>query len=188
VARYLISGIDALVTDVSAVLGEHGAESVGVDDIDAVPAACAQAGPASFDGYIQLPATFTITGGHGRRPGPPLFPRRRPRPFPGDVRGPADVGARRAAGVRDGRAAPAGWPLRTTSPPAPRWSACWATPRADKPEGLRVAVLGSASTPKEIALTALGRSPEWESLTEGFSRSSYADWRVELLGMMQAEM
>jgi hypothetical protein len=61
--------------------------------------------------------------------------------------------------------------------------------RADKPDGLRVAVLGSTSAPKEIAPL-----PRWAArrsgspFPEGLGRSSYADWRVELLGMMRAEM
>jgi hypothetical protein len=59
--------------------------------------------------------------------------------------------------------------------------------RADGPDGLRVTVLGSASSAEEIALTALGRNPEWESLTDGFAGGSYADWRVELLGLMSAQ-
>ena len=188
-ARFLVSGISALVSDVRAVLGEHGAESVGVDDIDDVPAACAQAGPASFNGYIQLPAMFSITGDtavdrvhHYFRDGAlarfPAMSAALPTlaagarlvfvmgVLPPPVATEDDVAARAALVRLLGNAA-----------------------RADKqPDGLRVAVLGSASTPKEIALTALGRSPEWESLTEGFSSSSYADWRVELLGMMQAEM
>jgi hypothetical protein len=187
-ARYLVSGISALVSDVRAVLGDHGAESVGVDDIDDVAGACAEAGPASFDGYIQLPATFSVRGDtaidvvhHYFRDGVlarfPAMSAALPTltagarlvfvmgVLPPPVATEDDVAARAALVRLLGNAA-----------------------RADKPDGLRVAVLGSASTPKEIALTALGRSPEWESLTEGFSKSSYADWRVELLGMMQAEM
>jgi hypothetical protein len=187
-ARYLVSGISTLVSDVRAVLAEHGAESVGVDHIEDVPAACAEAGPASFDGYIQLPATFSVRGDtaidvvhHYFRDGVlarfPAMSAALPTlasgarlvfvmgVLPPPVATEDDVAARAALVRLLGNAA-----------------------RADKPDGLRVAVLGSASTPKEIALTALGRSPEWESLTEGFSKSSYADWRVELLGMMQAEM
>ena len=37
------------------------------------------------------------------------------------------------------------------------------------------------------AMEALGRNPEWESLTDGFAGGSYADWRVELLGLMSAQ-
>jgi len=60
--RYLVSGIAQLVSDVAAVLGELGAEVVEVDDIDDVPRVCADAGPGAFDGYVQLPATFTVQG------------------------------------------------------------------------------------------------------------------------------
>src|SRR3954465_8606736 len=60
--RYLVSGIAELVSDVAAVLREQGAEVVEVGDIDDVPQACADAGPGAFDGYVQLPASFTIEG------------------------------------------------------------------------------------------------------------------------------
>src|SRR4029450_536001 len=32
------------------------------DDIHDVPRACTEAGPGAFDGYIQLPASFTVQG------------------------------------------------------------------------------------------------------------------------------
>ena len=60
--RYLVSGIAALVSDVAAVLREHGAEVVEVDDIGDVPRVCADAGAGAFDGYVQLPASFTVEG------------------------------------------------------------------------------------------------------------------------------
>ena len=59
---YLVSGIGSFVADVGAVLTEHGAQYVGVDDIADVPAACAAAGSGAFDGYVQLPATFQVQG------------------------------------------------------------------------------------------------------------------------------
>jgi hypothetical protein len=59
--------------------------------------------------------------------------------------------------------------------------------RADAGEGLRVISLGSGSTAKEIALTALGRSADVEALTARPSDQSYDEWRIELLGMMWAE-
>ena len=60
--RFLISGIPALVADVAAVLKDDGSEAVEVGDIDDVPRVCADAGPEAFDGYIQLPASFTVQG------------------------------------------------------------------------------------------------------------------------------
>ncbi len=60
--RYLVSGIAELVAAVAAVIRAHGSTVVEVDDIEKVPAACADAGPGAFDGYVQLPATFTVAG------------------------------------------------------------------------------------------------------------------------------
>lgn len=187
-ARFLVSGIGSLVADVGAVLQEHGAEFVGVDDIADVPAACAEAAPGTFDGYVQLPATFTVRGDtaveavhHYFRDGVlarfpavaaalPTLTRDAQIVFvmgvlPPEVSTEHDVAARGALVRQLGTAA-----------------------RADKPDGLRIAVLGSESTPKEIALTALGRHPEWDTATAGFAGGSYADWRVELLGMMRTNV
>ena len=57
--------------------------------------------------------------------------------------------------------------------------------RADGPDGLRVQFLGSGATPDEIAASVLGThvdAPDQEP------DGSYADWRVELLGMMSAQL
>ena len=185
--HFLISGIPALVGDVAAVLRENGSTAVEVPDIADVPRSCAEA-EQLFDGYVQLPATFTVSGDSAvarvhhffadgvlaRFPAvaaalPTLANDARltfvTGVLPPDVSTEDDVEARAAL-------------VRVLSRAA----------RADGPAGLRVSMLGSESTPKEIALTALGRSPEWEALADDVDGTSYADWRVELLGMMSAEM
>ena len=182
---YLVSGIGSFVADVGAVLTEHGAQYVGVDDIADVPAACTAAGAGTFDGYVQLPATFQVQGDtaveavhHYFRDGVlarfPAMTAALPSLVPGahvvfvmgvlppEVSTEHDVAARGALVRLLGTAA-----------------------RADKPEGLRVAVLGSDTTAKEVAHTVLGRHPEWDAQTTGLASGSYADWRVELLGMMR---
>jgi hypothetical protein len=184
--RYLVSGIAQLVSDVAAVLGELGAEAVEVDDIDDVPRVCADAGPAAFDGYVQLPATFTVQGDTAvtrvhhffadgvlaRFPAvaaalPSLKPEARltfvTGVLPGDVSTDDDVAARSALIGVLGHAA-----------------------RADAGEGLRVTSLGSGASAKEIALAALGRGGELAP-TGGMSDESYDEWRMELLGIMWAE-
>ena len=187
-ARYLVSGIAQLVSDVAAALRERGAEVVEVDDIADVPSACAEAGSGGFDGYVQLPASFEVQGDtavdrvhHFFADGVlARFPAVRavlpvltgdPRitfvmgVLPPEVSTDDDVAARSALVRVLARAA-----------------------QADRPEGLRISVMRSGSSAEEIALTALGRSPEWEALAAGPSNGSYADWRVEILGMMRAEM
>jgi hypothetical protein len=184
--HFLISGIAELVAGVATALRENGGSAVEVDDIADVPRVCAEA-DRTFDGYIQLPATFTVTGDSAvgrihhffsdgvlaRFPAisaalPTLAPDARITfvmgVLPPEVSTDDDVSARAALVRVLGHAA-----------------------RADGPTGLRVSMLGSGSTPKEIALTALGRNPEWESVTADFAGGSYADWRVELLGMMSAQ-
>jgi hypothetical protein len=184
--RYLVSGIAELVADVAAVLREHNAEVVTVDDIADVPGVCAEAGPEAFDGYVQLPASFTVQGGTAvarvhhffaegvlaRFPAvsaalPTLKPEARltfvTGVLPGDLSTENDVAARAALVRILGQAA-----------------------QADAANGLRVCTLGSGASPKEIALTALGRNSDARSLSTA-SDESYAEWRMELLSVMWAE-
>ena len=183
--RYLVSGIAALVSDVAAVLREHDAEVVEVDDIDDVPRACSEAGPRAFDGYVQLPASFTVQGDSAvnrvhhffaegvlaRFPAvaaalPSLKPDARltfvTGVLPKDVSTEDDVAARAALLRILGRAA-----------------------QADAANGLRVCTVGSGATAKDIALTALGRGSHAGSFTT--EPDEYSEWRIELLGMMWAE-
>jgi NAD(P)-dependent dehydrogenase (short-subunit alcohol dehydrogenase family) len=185
--HFLISGIPALVGDVAAVLRENGSTAVEVHDVDGVQRACVEA-ERSFDGYIQLPATFTVSGDtaiarvhHYFSAGvlarfravaaalPQLGPGARitfvTGVLPPGVNTDDDIAARAALIRVLGHAA-----------------------RADGPADLGVSMVEPGATPKEIALTALGRNPEREALSRGVDDSSYADWRVELLGMMSAEM
>ena len=184
--RILVSGIAELVSDVAAVLREQDAEVVTVDDIADVPGVCADAGPEAFDGYVQLPASFTVQGDTAvarvhhfyaegvlaRFPAvaaalPTLKPEARltfvTGVLPGDLSTEDDVTARAALVRVLGRAA-----------------------QADTANGLRVCTLSSSATPKEIALTALGRNTDTRSFTTA-SEESYAEWRMELLGVMWAE-
>jgi hypothetical protein len=186
--RYLVSGIAALAADVAAVLREQGAEAVVVDDIADVPKACAEAGPGAFDGYVQLPATFSVAGdtavarvhhffAEGVLARFPAVSAALPALVPGAARltfvmgvlppevDTADDVAARAALVRIlARAA-----------------------RADRADGLRVVVLDSGSSAKDIALSALGRGGHRPSMDEDPSEENVADWRMELLGMVWAE-
>ena len=183
--RYLVSGIAQLVSDVAAVLREHDADVVEVADLADLPEVCADAGPASFDGYIQLPASFTVEGDTAvtrvhhffaegvlaRFPAvaaalPALKPDSRltfvTGVLPADVSTEDDVAARAALVRILGQAA-----------------------QADAANGLRISTVGSGSTAKDIALTALGRSSGGESSTT--EPDDYGEWRIELLGMMWAE-
>jgi hypothetical protein len=183
--RYLVSGIAELVSDVAAVLREHDAEVVEVNDLADVARVCGDAGPASFDGYVQLPASFTVQGDTAvervhhffadgvlaRFPAvaaalPSLRPDSRltfvTGVLPQDVSTEDDVAARAALLRILGQAA-----------------------QADAANGLRVCTVGSGTTPKDIALTALGRNSTAGSFTS--EPVEYSEWRIELLGMMWAE-
>jgi hypothetical protein len=187
-ARYLVSGIAQLVSDVAAALREHGADVVEVDDIADVPRACAEAGSGGFDGYVQLASSFDVRGDTAVDRVHHFFADGVLARFPavravlpvltGDARITFVMGVLPPEVSTDDDVAARAALVRVLAHAA----------RADRPEGLRVSVMGSGSSAKEIALTALGRNPEWETLAAGPSNGSYADWRVELLGMMRAEM
>jgi hypothetical protein len=60
--------------------------------------------------------------------------------------------------------------------------------RADRPDGsLAIRVLDSGTPAEKIALVALGLDPERHDLDERLATLSYADWRVELLGLVALE-
>lgn len=186
--HFLVSGIGELAAKVAAELREQGSTAVEVDDIAEVPRACVEAGAAAFDGYVQLPATFTVRGSTAvdrvhhffadgvlaRFPAmSAALPALRSGArltfvmgvLPPEVSTDDDVAARGALVRVLGHAA-----------------------RADGPADLRVSVLGSGASAHDIALTAVGRNPEVEALTADLAEGSYADWRAELLGMISAEM
>jgi hypothetical protein len=185
--HFLISGIPDLVARTGAALEQHGSTFVGVDDIDDVPAVCARTVPSSFDGYIQLPATFTVAGDTAIR---------RIHHFFGEgvlARFPAMTAALPAlrAGARITFVMGVLPPEVSTDDDVAARAALVRVlghgARADGPPGLRIQVLGSDSDPQQIALAALGRNVEVEALAADLD-GSYADWRVELLGMVSAEM
>jgi hypothetical protein len=187
-ARFLVSGKSELAAEVAAALRAEGAEAVEVGDLDALTRVCAAAGPRAFDGYVQLPARFTVEGDsavervrHYIAGGvlarftavaavlPSLVPNARitfvTGALPPEVSTEDEATARRALVRVLGHAA-----------------------RADAPDGLRVDVLSPTSSSREVALTALGRNPRWEALAAGDSGESYTDWRAEVLGLISAEM
>jgi hypothetical protein len=180
-----VSGTFQLVSDIASVLREHDTEVVEVDDLADMPRVCAEAGAGAFDGYVQLPAAFTVQGDAAvarvhrffadgmlaRFPAvaaalPGLKPGARltfvTGVLPQDVSTEDDVAARGALIRILGQAA-----------------------QADAANGMRVCTLGSGATAKDIALTALGRRSDAESFTS--EPDEYSEWRIELLGMMWAE-
>ena len=183
----LVSGAPERVGAVSAVLRAHDCTVVEVDDLERVPQACAEAGEGAFDAYVQLPAYFGIEGRTAlerlhhfyvagvlaRFPAmnaavPALKPGGRIMvvawPLPAEVATDDDIEARRAL-------------YRVLAHGA----------QADAGNDLVVRVLGSSTSPEDIALAALGKESTRPTSVEGLSSVSYADWRVELLGLVSVE-
>jgi hypothetical protein len=182
----LVSGIGELIEPVADALRAQSSTVVVVGEVAEVAAAAKEAGPRAFDGYVQLPARFGLLGDTAvdrihhfvvyglmaRFPAmsaalPALAPGAQiafvPAVLPAEVATDDDVQARAAL-------------LRVLARAA----------RADGPDGLRTHFLGSGATPDEIAASVLGRGPKHEEHVPVELDRSYADWRVELLGMMSA--
>jgi len=187
-AAVLVSGAAGQVAEVAAALRSRGAEVTEVTDLDRVPAVAAEAGSGAFDSYVQLPATFAVTGRSAiervhhfyadgvlaRFPAlaaalTAMTPSSRVTfvlgHLPVEVATQDDRDARRAL-------------VRVLSYAA----------RADSSDGdLAVRILDIGSTADEIALVALGRDPAREGLLDSLAGMSYADLRVELLGLVSIE-
>lgn len=184
----LVSGAQAHVAQVVAALHARGAAATPVVDLAEVPAVCLAAGPAAFDSYVQLPATFQVQG---------------------------DTAVQRvhhfyAAGVLARfTALDAALPSLRRScritfvlgqlPPEAQTSDDMAARRAltrvlahaasaDVSDGrLTVRVLDAGCLPDDVAFVALGGDLAKQELMERLSSLSYADWRIELLGLASVE-
>jgi threonine dehydrogenase-like Zn-dependent dehydrogenase len=183
----LVSGAPERIAAASEALRAHDCTVVEVDDLADVPAACAAAGDGAFDAYLQLPAAFSIEGSsaierlyhfyvHGvlaRFPAmnaavPALKPGGRiimvAWQLPAEVDTDDDIEARRAL-------------YRVLANGA----------QADAGDGVVVRVLGSSTSTDDIALVTLGKESLRPAAVESLSGVSYADWRVELLGLVSVE-
>ena len=186
-ARVLVSGNAEQAAQVADELRSQRAAVTEVDDLELVAQTCSAAGPAAFDSYVQLPATFTIHGDTAIRrvhhffadgvlarfPAlaaalPALVPQGRVTfvmgHLPADVSTPEDRDARRALMKVLGHAA-----------------------RADAGGALAVRVLEAGTTPRDIALVALGRDPAGEDVMQRLADLPYEDWRIELMGLVSVE-
>jgi hypothetical protein len=183
----LVSGAPDRITAVSEALRAHGCSVVEVGDLAQVPTACAEAGEGAFDAYLQMPAAFAIEGRTAierlhhfyvkgvlaRFPAmdaavPALKPGSRvvmvAWPLPAEVATDDDIEARQAL-------------YRVLAYAA----------RADAGDDLAVRVLASSTSTDDIALATLGKEPVRSQSVESMSGVSYADWRVELLGLVSVE-
>jgi hypothetical protein len=187
--KVLVSGMAELVSAVADALRSRGADVTEVVELDKVPAVSADEGQGVFDAYVQLPATFDVRGDTvirrvhhfyadgvlARFPAlagalPSLTPQARVifvmGQLPSDVSTDADREARQALVEVLGHAARAD---------------------AEPDREITVRILDAGSTPDQIALRALGQDPLREGLLSDLEGLSYADWRVELLGMVSME-
>ncbi len=183
----LVSGAPERIAPVSKVLRAQDCTVVEVDDLANVPAACKEAGENAFDAYLQMPAYFALQGSTAlerlhhfyakgvmaRFPAmnaviPSLKPGGRVTvvawPLPAEIATDDDIEARRAL-------------YRVLAQGA----------QADAGDDLVVRVLGSSTSTEDIVAAALGREHPRPATVESLSAVSYADWRVELLGLVSIE-
>jgi hypothetical protein len=186
--KVLVSGTEVLVAQVATALRSRGADVVEVPDLDDVAAACAAAGPRAFDSYVQLPATFRVRGSTAVRRVHHFYAEGVLARFTALAAALPSlaVGARLTfvmgqlpveAATADDRAA------RRALTQVLAHAAL-----ADMPDGrLTVRMLNAGTSPEEIAQVALGEDPAKRELIDQLSQLSYADWRVELLGLASVE-
>ena len=184
----LVSGTADSAGVVAAALRELDADVTEAHDLDELTTACATAGESAFDAYVQMPATFEMTGEtvidrvhHFYSAGvlarfdalatalPALAANAKVTFVLGalrpEVASTDDLTARRSLLNVLGHAA-----------------------RADAPEKrLAIRMLSFSLAADVIARAALGRDSSSPVLLEEMSRLRYDDWRTELLGMVAVE-
>jgi hypothetical protein len=183
----LVSGAPERIEAVARILRAQDCTVVEVDDLERVPEACAAAGEGAFDAYVQMPASYAIEGTTAldrlyhfyvegvmaRYPAmnaavPALKPGGRvvivAWQLPPEVATDDDIEARRAL-------------FRVLAHAA----------RADGGDQTVARVLGSSTSAEDVVAVALGKETTRPTAVESLSAVSYADWRVELLGLVSVE-
>jgi hypothetical protein len=183
----LVSGAPERIEAVSKILREHDCQVVEVDDLERVAQACAEAGDGAFDAYVQLPATFAIEGNTALERLHHLFHKGVMARFPA-------MNAAVPALKPGGRITVVAWTLppevATDDDIEARRALFRVLAHAAQADGgteTVVRVLSSGTSAEDIALTALGRESARPASVESLSTVSYADWRVELLGLVSVE-
>jgi hypothetical protein len=183
----LVSGAPDRVATASEILRSQGCTVVEVDDLDDVPRACAEAGPESFDAYLQLPAAFAIEGDTAIERLHHFYVKGVLARFPA-------MNAAVPALKKSGRVVMVAWTLPAEVATDDDIEARQALYRvlahgaqADAASELVVRVLGSSTSTEDIASITLGKEPARSDRIESLSAVSYADWRVELLGLVSVE-
>jgi hypothetical protein len=188
VASILVSGVPEQVAQVAAVLRERGADVTEVGDLADIPTVCAAAGPHAFDGYVQLAASFEIRGDTAIRRVHHFYAE-------GVLARFTALAAALPSLARDARLTFVLGVLPPEVATADDRDARQAltrvlthAARADTPDGhLTVRVLDSATPPEKVGMIALGLDPVRQELVDRIDELSYADWRVELLGLASVE-
>ena len=183
----LVSGAPERIEAVAKALREHDCTVVEVDDLERVPQACAEAGEAAFDAYVQMPATFAIEGGTALERLHHFYVKGVLARFPA-------MNAAVPSLKSGGRIMVVAWPLPAEVATDDDIEARHALYRvlahgaqADAGDNLVVRVLASSTPTEDIALAALGKEQARAASLESLSAVSYADWRVELLGLVSVE-
>ena len=185
----LVSGAAKQVAEVAAELRARGTDVTEVVDLTDLPAVCADAGPDAFDSYVQLGSTYNMSGDTVVE---------RVRRFYADgvlARFPA-LGAAVTSLSERGRvifvfgALPA--EVASKDDQAARLSLTKVLShaiRADRPQAsYAMQVLASDTPTGEIVDAALGVGASKDSdLLDRLSDLDYADWRVEIMGLVAIE-
>ena len=183
----LVSGAPERVEAVAKILRAQDCTVVEVDDLERVPQACAEAGEGAFDAYVQMPAAFGIEGGTALERLHHFYVNGVLARFPA-------MNAAMPALKHGGRITVVAWQLpaevATDDDIEARRALFRVLAHAAQADGggeTVVRVLGSSTSPEDVAQVALGQEAARPASVESLSAVSYADWRVELLGLVSVE-
>jgi hypothetical protein len=186
--RVLVSGRADLVDPVARALRAGDAEVTAVVDLEDMPSVCAAAGVAAFDSYIQLPSTFVPRGEtviqrvHHFYAGGVLA-----RFVALDLALPALSRSGRISFVLGTLPPEAASPNDRDARHALTRVLAQAA-RADAGDArLAIRVLDAGTPVEDVVFVALGGDLERREMREQLDRMTYADWRVELLGLVAVE-
>jgi hypothetical protein len=185
--RVLVSGTPTAVAPVADALRDRGADVTEVTDLAELPAACHAAGPEAFDSYVQLPSTFQARGDTAIQRVHHFYANGVLARFAAlDAVVPTLVPSGRVTFVM-GQLPPE---ASTDDDRAARRALCRVLAQAataDAGGSLNERVLDSGSSPEDIAFAAMGGDLDKQELLGRLSTMTYADWRVELLGLALVE-
>jgi hypothetical protein len=184
----IVSGAKKQVADVAAELRSRGADVTEVIDLLEMPKVCADAGPGAFDSYVQLGSTYEMSGD--------TVVERVRRFYANGVLARFPALSAAATALTDSArilfvlgVLPAEVASEDDQDARRSLTKVLAhAVHADAPQStFAMQVIPAETSAADIADAALGVGSKKRQLLDRLSDLDYADWRVEILGMVNVE-